>query len=49
MEWVTLSGGVPCLSLISLGTLYKNKYYISDECLCKYITFLFPRKAFTYE
>lgn len=37
MEWVTLSGGVPCLSLISLGTLYKNKYYISDECLCKYI------------
>ncbi|XP_057372867.1 protein timeless-like [Daphnia carinata] len=33
MDWLTLSGGIPCLSLIPLGTFHNNKYYISDECL----------------
>lgn len=36
MEWLTLSGGVPCLSLISLGTSYQDQYYISDDCLSEY-------------
>jgi len=39
MEWLSLSGGVPCLSLVCLGTSYQDKYYISHDCLCKYITF----------
>ena len=39
MEWLSLSGGVPCLSLVCLGTSYRDKYYISHDCLCKYITF----------
>ncbi|XP_046461857.1 protein timeless-like isoform X1 [Daphnia pulex] len=33
MDWLTLSGGVPSLSLIPLGILHNNKYYISDDCL----------------
>ena len=34
MDW-SLSGGVPCISLISLGILYQDKYYVSDDCLSK--------------
>jgi hypothetical protein len=36
MDWLTLSGGVPSLSLIPLGILHNNKYYISDDCLREY-------------
>ena len=36
LDWLTLCGGIPSLSLIPLGMLHKNKYYISDECLSKY-------------
>ncbi|XP_046458348.1 protein timeless-like [Daphnia pulex] len=28
-----LSGDIPCLSSIPLGTFHNNKYYIDDECL----------------
>ena len=39
MEWVSLSGGVPCMSLISLGTSYRDKYYMNHDCLCKYTSY----------
>lgn len=32
MDWLTLSGGIPSLSLIPLGIFHHNKYYISDDC-----------------
>lgn len=35
MEWMTLSGGIPCLSLLPLGTFHQNKYYINDDSLCE--------------
>ncbi|XP_057369817.1 protein timeless-like isoform X2 [Daphnia carinata] len=33
MDWMALTVGFPCLSLLPLGTFYRDKYYISDECL----------------
>jgi len=45
MEWMTLSGGIPCLSLIALGTAYKGNYYISKDCLCEYTNSKFIKKS----
>ncbi|XP_045025531.1 protein timeless isoform X4 [Daphnia magna] len=33
MDWMTLTVGIPCLSHVPLGMFYRDKYYISDECL----------------
>jgi hypothetical protein len=33
-EWV--SGNVPSLSLVSLGTFHNSKYHASNECLGEY-------------
>lgn len=35
MNWITLSGDVPCLALIPFGTLHNGKYYIDDACVSK--------------
>jgi hypothetical protein len=32
-----LSGDIPCLSSIPLGTFHNNTYYIGDECLSEYL------------
>ena len=36
MEWMTLSGGVPCHALFTLGTYFNGKYYVDENCLSEY-------------